>query len=65
VAAQTVPGPPGQTVTGAGVLEIGVAAIVYSVFGNQAWQDVLITFEDSGEPQITRDLTQPPEQTGQ
>lgn len=28
-------------------------------------QDVLITFEDSGEPQITRDLTQPPEQTGQ
>ncbi|REE05138.1 hypothetical protein LG293_08860 [Citricoccus nitrophenolicus] len=90
-----------ETVAGAGVLVIGVAAIVYSVFGNQAWQDavqdnvaakygvesvqgkewrgnalnadvtmpdgtvhqdVLITFEDSGEPQISRDLTQPPEQ---
>lgn len=89
-----------EIVAGAGVLLLGVAALVFAAFEAQAsdraiqdnvaakygvesvvgkeWRgnalnadvtmpdgsvhrDVLITFEDSGEPQISRDLTEAPE----
>jgi hypothetical protein len=88
-----------EILAGAGLLAIGVAAITYAAFGEQASQqhiqdnvaakygvesvepiqwrgnaleadltmpdgsvhrDVLIVFEDSGEPQISRDLTKQP-----